>query len=56
VTHEQTGGAPIVSYSLRWDHGTEGLAWEVVVGEDPYFRELSFIVQNGIVPGKYYNF
>lgn len=35
LTGYSTGGAPILSYSLEWDAGSNGVSYTSIVGESP---------------------
>lgn len=56
LTGDQTGGAPILSYYLQWDNGSNGADWFDVVGfNDPYLLS-AFIVSSEVYGGLTYQF
>lgn len=52
----EIGGAPIISYILEWDAGTNNVAWTTLVGSTLNYLSTSFIVTTGVVPGTIYKF
>ena len=56
VTDEETGGAPIISYNLQYDQGTDGASWMDLVGSPSNYLLNEFIVTENIVAGEAYKF
>ena len=56
TTHEDTGGAPVTSYSLEWDAGSAQATWTSLVGFTYSFLETEYIVTTGVTPGQEYYF
>ena len=40
----QTGGSPIISYSLEWDKGTSGNSYEPIVGYLDNNMNLTYVI------------
>lgn len=51
-----TGGAPILSYELQWDAGTNGSTWTSLTGYSTYSTATQYVVTTGIVSGTSYQF
>lgn len=54
TAYAEIRGAPVTSYNLRWDTGTDGLLWRDLVGATSDSLELEYIITQGIIPGAYY--
>jgi len=51
----QTGGSPIVSYSLEWDQGTNGASFVALNGVDSNNIQLLYVAQD-LTAGSTYKF
>ena len=56
TTHEETKGAEILSYHIRWDKKTYGLEWYDLVGLDSDYVDVDFTHASDILPGETYRF
>lgn len=56
LTGFATGGTPILTYSLEWDAGTNGVTWTVLIGDSPYSLLITYTISSGINPGSTYKF
>lgn len=56
TTQSQIGGAPIVSYYLQWDQGSNGANWYDLTGLTSIYPFTSFVVTTNVVKGTTYQF
>ena len=50
------GGSQVTSYTLKWDHATNGAIWYNVIGDSPSSLALTTTLTNNIAGGLTYQF